>query len=131
VIGVENEESTLHRITDGVRFGRWILDAGSGELGRDGVWIRLQNKPFELLMILLQHAGEVVPRRELERGLWPEGTYVDFEHGLNAAVKRLRASIGDDAAQPRFIETLPRRGYRFIARVERIEPRMADLSSSF
>jgi len=126
---VENEGPALHRLTKGVRFGRWILDAGSGELGRDGMWIRLQNKPFELLLILLQHAGEVVPRRRLERELWPEGTYVDFEHGLNAAVKRLRASIGDDAARPRFIETLPRRGYRFIAPVERIGPSAAiDLS---
>jgi DNA-binding winged helix-turn-helix (wHTH) protein len=110
-----------HRVKRGFRFGRWTLDACSGELGKDGVWLRLQNQPFELLLTLLRQPGEVVLRQQLERQLWPDGTFVDFEHGLNAAVKRLREAIGDSATHPRFVETLPRRGYRFIAQVEPIE----------
>jgi DNA-binding winged helix-turn-helix (wHTH) protein len=108
------------RVTRGLRFGPWILDTSSGELGRDGRWMQLQEQPLELLLILAGRAGEVVPREEIEQRLWPR-TFVDFEHGLNAAVKRLRAAIGDSAARPRFIETLPRRGYRFIANVEPVE----------
>jgi cholera toxin transcriptional activator len=76
--------------------------------------------------MLLRHPGEVVMRQQLERQLWPDGTFVDFEHGLNAAVKRLRAAIGDSATHPRFVETLPRRGYRFVARVEPIDASTAD-----
>jgi cholera toxin transcriptional activator len=112
----------MHHITRGVRFGPWLLDLRSGELGQNGKWMLLPNQCFELLVILLQHPGEVVPRCQLEQHLWPLGTFVDFEHGLNAAVKRLRAAIGDDASRPRFIQTLPRRGYRFIATVEPIVP---------
>jgi DNA-binding winged helix-turn-helix (wHTH) protein len=92
---------------------------------------RLQNQPLELLLRLLQRPGEVVTRHELERQLWPAGTFVDFEHGLNAAVKRLRTAIGDSAGRPRFVETLPRRGYRFIAPVEPIDSREIDSSGGF
>lgn len=89
------------------------------ELRKDGVRVRLQGQPFEILVLLLQQPGEVLTREELRRELWPDGTFVDFEHGLNAAVKRLRAALGDVAEHPRYIETLHRRGYRFIAAVER------------
>ena len=111
------------RVTRGIRFGPWILDTSSGELGRDGRWMQLQEQPLELLLLLAERAGEVVRREEIEQRLWPR-TFVDFEHGLNAAVKRLRAAIGDDAERPRFIQTLPRRGYRFIAHVEPVEADM-------
>ena len=77
--------------------------------------IRLQEQPFQILQLLLERAGAVVTRDELRDRLWPDGTFVDFEHSLNAAVKRLRAVLGDDAKEPTFIETLPRRGYRWIA----------------
>ena len=79
--------------------------------------MRLQDQPFEILRLMLEHAGDVVTRDELRQRLWPDGTFVDFEHSLNAAIKRLRAALGDDADHPRFVETVPRRGYRFIASV--------------
>ena len=80
--------------------------------------MRLQDQPFEILRLMLEHPGEVVTREELRHRLWPEGTFVDFEHSLNAAIKRLRAALGDDADHPRFVETVPRRGYRFIAGIK-------------
>ena len=98
-----------------LRFGSFELDERARELRTGTTRIRLQDQPFEILRLLLLRPGEVVTREELRRQLWPDGTYVDFEHSLNAAVKRLRASLGDDADNPRFIETLPRRGYRFVA----------------
>ncbi|HVH28960.1 MAG TPA: winged helix-turn-helix domain-containing protein [Vicinamibacterales bacterium] len=100
------------------RFGRFELDVRSAELRKDGIRIRLQGQPFDVLVMLLQRPGEVLTREELRRQLWPEGTFVDFEHGLNAAVKRLRAALGDNAERPRFVETLHRRGYRFIGPLE-------------
>jgi TolB-like protein/Tfp pilus assembly protein PilF len=108
-------------IREGFQFGRFALDVRSRELYKDGSRIRLQDQPFDVLLMLLEQPGEVLTRDELRRRLWPDGTFVDFEHGLNAAVKRLRAAIGDRADKPRFIETLPRLGYRFIATVQRIE----------
>jgi len=98
-----------------LRFGAFELDERARELRTGATRIRLQDQPFEILRLLLQRPGEVVTREELRRQLWPDGTYVDFEHSLNAAVKRLRAALGDDADNPRFVETLPRRGYRFVA----------------
>jgi len=103
------------------RFGRFELDLRARELRKDGVRIRLQDQPFELLAMLLERPAEVLTRDELRGRLWPDGTFVDFEHGLNAAVKRLRAALGDDAEHPRFVETLHRRGYRFIGMVERLD----------
>src|SRR5262245_11350015 len=97
-----------------LRFGSFELDVRSRELRKDGSCIRLQEQPFEILRVMLEHPGDVVTRDELCKRLWPDGTFVDFEHSLNAAVKRLRAALGDDADNPRFVETLPRRGYRFI-----------------
>jgi TolB-like protein/Tfp pilus assembly protein PilF len=90
------------------------LDERARELRTGTTRIKLQDQPFEILRLLLRQPGEVVTREELRRQLWPDGTYVDFEHSLNAAVKRLRAALGDDADNPRFVETLPRRGYRFV-----------------
>ena len=105
-------------IADGFAFGAFALDVRERELFRGDERVRLSDQPFDVLRVLLQHAGSLVTREDLRRELWRDGTFVDFEHGLNAAVKRLRAAIGDSADDPTFIETLPRRGYRFIAHVE-------------
>ncbi len=98
-----------------LKFGAFELDMRLRELRTGTTRIRLQEQPFEILRLMLERPGDVVTREQLRRRLWPDGTYVDFEHSLNAAVKRLRAALGDDADNPRFVETLPRRGYRFIA----------------
>jgi len=102
-----------------VRFGEFQLDLESGELQSNGHRLILQDQPFQVLTILLQHPGRLVSREELKKKLWPTDTFVDFDHGLNKAVNRLRETLSDSADHPRFIETLPRRGYRFIAPVER------------
>jgi DNA-binding winged helix-turn-helix (wHTH) protein/Tol biopolymer transport system component len=99
------------------RFGVFELDASSGELRRSGARLNVQDQPLQVLTVLLQRPGELVTREELRTRLWPSDTFVGFEHGLNAAVGRLRETLGDSAETPRFIETLPRRGYRFIAPV--------------
>jgi TolB-like protein len=103
-------------------FDSYELDVHARELRRGTERVRLQAQPFELLAMMLEHPGDVVTRAALAKRLWPEGTFVDFEHSLNAAVKRLRAALGDDASHPRFVETLPRRGYRFIAPCTWSEP---------
>jgi len=100
------------------RFGVFELDLGAAELRRNGVKVRLQDQPYQVLLKLLAHSGEVVSREELRSTLWQEDTFVDFETGLNTAIKRLRETLGDSADNPTFIETLPRRGYKFIAPVE-------------
>jgi DNA-binding winged helix-turn-helix (wHTH) protein/tetratricopeptide (TPR) repeat protein len=99
------------------RFGIFEVSAASRELSRHGRRIRLQDQPFELLLLLLEHPGEVVEREDLRKRLWPEDTFVDFGQSLSTAVTKLRQTLGDDANNPRFIETIPRRGYRFIAPV--------------
>jgi TolB-like protein/DNA-binding winged helix-turn-helix (wHTH) protein len=96
-------------------FDSFELDVPARELRRGRERVRLQTQPFELLAMMLEQPGTVVTRAALATRLWPDGTLVDFDHSLNAAVKRLRAALGDDAGQPRFVETVPRRGYRFIA----------------
>ncbi|MSO46423.1 MAG: hypothetical protein EXQ59_06635 [Acidobacteria bacterium] len=101
-----------------LRFGAFELDVRSRELRTGTACIRLQEQPFEILRLMLERPGEVVTREELRQRLWPEGTFVDFEHSLNAAIKRLRAALGDEADNPRFVQTLPRRGYRFIGAFE-------------
>ncbi|HLG57167.1 MAG TPA: winged helix-turn-helix domain-containing protein [Vicinamibacterales bacterium] len=98
-----------------LRFGTFELDLRARELRNGSTRIRLQEQPFEILRLMLERPGDVVTRDELRQRLWPDGTFVDFEHSLNAAIKRLRAALGDDADRPTFIETVPRRGYRFIA----------------
>jgi Tol biopolymer transport system component/DNA-binding winged helix-turn-helix (wHTH) protein len=100
-----------------VNFGSFEADLRSGELRRNGSKVRLQEQPFQVLTMLLEKRGEVVTREELRNRLWPADTFVDFDHGLNAAVKRLRDALGDSAENPRFVETLARRGYRFVAPV--------------
>ena len=99
------------------RFGTFELDARAGELRRKGVKVKLQEQPFQVLVMLLERPGELVTREELQKRLWTEDTFVDFDHSLNAAVKRLRDALGDSADNPRFVETLARRGYRFVAPV--------------
>src|SRR5215471_2746861 len=104
-----------HRV---ISFSDFEADLRSGELRKCGVRVRLPEQPFQLLAILLEHPGEVVTREELQKRLWPDGTFVDFEQGLNAVVKRLREVLSDSAEVPRLIETLPRRGYRFIGTLD-------------
>ena len=108
-----------------VRFGRFELDLRSEELRRDGERVAIPRQSLQVLALLLERAGELVSRDALCRSIWPDGTHVDFEHGLNAIVKRLRDALGDSAEAPRFVETLARRGYRFIAPVERPTDRSA------
>lgn len=98
-----------------VRFAEFEVDLRAGELRTNGHHIILPEKPFQILAALLEHPGEMVTRDELARRLWPVGTFVDFNIGLNKAVNRLREALHDSADQPRFIETLPKRGYRFVA----------------
>jgi TolB-like protein/DNA-binding winged helix-turn-helix (wHTH) protein/Tfp pilus assembly protein PilF len=99
------------------RFAAFEFDLGTGELRKHGLRIKLNGQPIDVLTMLIEHAGEVVTREELQKRLWAADTYVDFEHSLNAAIKRLRAALGDSADAPRFVETLARQGYRFIAPV--------------
>ena len=99
------------------RFGLFEANVVSGTLNRSGVRVKLHDQPFRVLIVLLERAGEIVTREELRQKLWPDGTYVDFDGSLNAVLKKLRAAIDDDSDNPRFIETVPRRGYRFIAPV--------------
>jgi Tol biopolymer transport system component/DNA-binding winged helix-turn-helix (wHTH) protein len=98
-----------------IRFGPFELDLRTGELSKGGVAIKIQQQPLQLLVTLLSRRGDVITREELRQQLWPEDTFVDFEHGLNAAIKRLRDVLGDSAENPLYVETLSRRGYRFIA----------------
>jgi DNA-binding winged helix-turn-helix (wHTH) protein len=104
------------------RFGTFEVSADSGELHRAGARVRIQPQPFAVLLMLLERPGEVVTREELRQGLWPDATHGDFDQGLNIAVKKLRETLRDSAEAPRFIETLPRRGYRFLAPVTDISP---------
>ncbi len=101
-----------------VRFGAFEVDLRSGELHKQGLKIKLQEQPFQILAMLLERPGEVLTREEVCQKLWARDTFVDFDHSLGTAIKKLRQALGDDAETPRYIETLPRRGYRFIAPVE-------------
>ena len=103
------------------RFGVLEADAATGELRRQGMRVKLNAQPFQVLLMLLEQPGQLVSREEISRVLWPEGTFVDFEHGVNSAVNRIREALGDTAGSPRFVETLARRGYRFLAPVEQID----------
>jgi DNA-binding winged helix-turn-helix (wHTH) protein len=104
-----------HQSEGVIRFGAFKVDLSLGKLEKHGVRIRLQEQPFQILAMLLEQPGRVVTREELQRRLWAADTFVDFDVGLNNAILRLRNALGDSADTPRFIETLPRRGYRFIA----------------
>ncbi len=101
-----------------LRFGVFELDLRTGELRKHGLRVRLQEQPFQVLAMLLEHPGEVVAREELQKKLWPADTFVDFDHGLNKAISKIREALGDSAESPRFVETVARRGYRFLADVK-------------
>jgi TolB-like protein/DNA-binding winged helix-turn-helix (wHTH) protein len=104
------------------RFGVLEVDLGRAELRKQGMKVKLHGQPFQILAMLLERPGEPVTREEIREKLWPEDTFIDFEHSINTAVKRLRETLGDDTEHPRYIETLPRRGYRFIGPVEAVAP---------
>jgi len=113
-----------------LRFGLYEVDLLQGVLSRQGVRLKIQEQPFRILALLLQRPGEIVTREELQESLWPEGTHVNFDGSLNAALKKLRAAIQDDAENPRFIETVPRQGYRFLAPVHSVNGSANSISPS-
>jgi Tol biopolymer transport system component/DNA-binding winged helix-turn-helix (wHTH) protein len=113
------EPSSMSRI---VRFGVFDADLQAGELRKNGLKVRLSGQPFQVLALLLERPGEVITREELQKKLWPDGTFVDFDHSLNTAINKIREALGDSAENPRFVETLARRGYRFIVPVEVVSP---------
>jgi DNA-binding winged helix-turn-helix (wHTH) protein len=102
---------------DVLRFGVFEVDPRAEELRKNGLRVPLQGQPFQVCTLLLEHAGELVTREELRQRVWPEDTFVDFEQALNTAIAKIRLALGDEADNPRFVETLPRRGYRFVAPV--------------
>jgi Tol biopolymer transport system component/DNA-binding winged helix-turn-helix (wHTH) protein len=108
------ESDQIGRVT---RFGVFEVDVQAGELRKSGLRVKLQDQPFQILALLLEHAGQVVTREELRQRLWPADTFVEYDHNLNSSVKKLRQALGDDPDNPRFVETLPRRGYRLIVPV--------------
>jgi len=112
----------LSRLSRIARFGSFELDLRAGELRKHGLRIRLPEQSFQILALLLEHPGELVTREEIQAKLWPHDTIVEFDHSINTAIKRLRDALGDAADNPRFVETLARRGYRFIAPVEWVQP---------
>ena len=113
-----------------VRFGAFEADLRSGEVRKGGLKIRLQDQPFQVLAMLLERPGHLVTREELQKRLWPVDTFVDFDQGLGTAIRKLRDALGDSADNPQFIETLPKRGYRFIAPVIKPEKALANESPS-
>src|ERR1700674_145082 len=104
-----------------LRFGVFEMDFRTGELRKHGMQVRLQKQPFQVLVMLLEHPGEVVTREELQKNLWPADTFVDFDHGLNKTINKIREALGDSAESPRFVETVSRRGYRFLAEVKDVD----------
>ena len=110
-----------------VRFGLFEADLGRGTLSRQGTRLKLQEQPFRILSLLLQQPGEIVTREQCRQALWPEGTHVNFDGSLNAALKKLRAALQDEAENPRFIETVPRQGYRFLVPIQLINDAVASV----
>src|SRR5215472_9804648 len=113
-----------------IHFGPFELDATEQQLRKRGVVLRLQPKQFVVLLMLAERAGEIVSRQEIQQRVWGDGTFVDFDRGINFCINQIRAALGDDADRPRYIETIPRRGYRFIAKIDangKVEP---DVSAS-
>src|SRR6201998_378563 len=110
-----------HQAREWLRFGVFELDLRAGELRKHGLRVRLQEQPFQVLATLLEHPGEVVTREELQKKLWPADTFVDFDHGLNKTINKIREALGDSAESPRFVETVARRGYRFLAEVKVVD----------
>lgn len=113
-----------------VRFGLFELDLKTAELRKRGLKVALQEQPFQVLAMLVAHPGDLVTREELRAALWPDAVFVDFDHGLSKAVGKIRRALGDLASSPRFVETLERRGYRFIAAVERVDDECAPMTLS-
>src|SRR5258707_3980883 len=105
-----------------VRFDVFEVDLRAGEVYKAGRKIKLQVLPFQALAMLMERRGEVVTRKEFEKRLWPGDTFVDFDHSLNTAIRKLRQALGDDKETPRFVETLPKRGYRFIGKMDHTAP---------
>src|SRR5271169_5264187 len=114
----EKEKSTQ-------KFAEYVVDARAGELFRRGKKIKLQQQPMQVLLALLEKPRQIVTRKELRQRIWPADTFVDFEHSLNTAIKKLRLALGDRANKSKFVETLPRRGYRFLPSVEAVEEKPA------
>ena len=117
--------ATQSKSSTRLAFGPFEVNAAGDELLRGGARTRLRGQPFQILLVLLEHSGEVVTREQLREHIWPDGTFVDFEHGLNAAMNKLRRTLGDSAENPRYIETVPTAGYRFVARVTLVEENSA------
>jgi DNA-binding winged helix-turn-helix (wHTH) protein len=114
----------VERVSTGiVRFGTFELDRYTGELRRSGLRVRFQDQPARLLSLLVSRPGEVVTRAELRRALWADDTFVEFDTAVNVAVHKIRLALRDSARSPRFVETVPRRGYRFLAEVQAVAPR--------
>ena len=111
-------------------FGLYVLDPGNGTMTRESVRVRVQEQPFQLLLLLVERAGQIVSREEIRNRLWPQNTFVEFDKSLGVAVLKVREALGDDAGNPRFIETIPRRGYRFIAPVKVETAHVADAATT-
>src|ERR1700678_4176823 len=111
-------KATVNNGNHAIRFGTFEVDLPSGEVRKSGSRIKLQDQPFKVLQILLEHPGELVTREELRSRIWPEESFGNFDHAVNVAVGKLRAALGDSAENPTFVETVPRRGYRFVAKVD-------------
>src|SRR6266404_634837 len=112
-----------------ISFGVFEVDLHAGELRKRGAKVKLQEQPLQILQILLANPGNVVTREELQQRIWPADTFVDFDHGLNNAIRRLREALGDSADTPHYIETVARRGYRFIGRLAAVDPAPATIPS--
>ncbi len=121
---------TTPALSDGYRFGVFEADRVTGELRRQGIRIKLSAQPFQVLCLLLEHPGKLLTREQIAQELWPGDTFVDSEHGVNSALNRIRDALGDTARNPRYIETLARRGYRFIVPVERLGVAVPGASTS-
>jgi DNA-binding winged helix-turn-helix (wHTH) protein len=119
----KNGKATVNNGNRTIRFGAFEADLPSGEIRKFGSRIKLQDQPFKVLQILLEHPGELVTREELQSRIWPEDSFGDFDHAVNVAVGKLRAALGDSADNPSFIETVPRRGYRFVATLDEVQLR--------
>jgi DNA-binding winged helix-turn-helix (wHTH) protein len=117
LVGSRTNMPAIEQQRAGFRFGVFELNPHARELRKNGVKLKLQDQPLQVLLILLEHPGEIVTREQIQKRLWPEDTYVDFDNAINSSVRKLRDALGDSADNPRFIETLARRGYRFIAPV--------------
>src|SRR5271156_5936766 len=113
-----NGAATVNNGNRTIRFGAFEADLRSGEIRKSGSRIKLQEQPFKVLQILLEHPGDLVTREELQSRIWPKDSFGDFDHAVNVAIGKLRTALGDSADDPSFIETVPRRGYRFVGKLE-------------